>query len=276
MDKGWIKLHRKVQEHWIWQEKPFDKKSAWIDLILSANHKDNKFLLGNELVEVKRGSFITSEYKLMNRWGWSKTKVRSFLELLQNENMVIKVSDRKKTTLTIVNYNDYQVPETTEKPIKNYEETTKEPHKNPNKNDKNVKNDKEDIYILTEDEKHFLEILNQIENYPLDRKKDLEMFKTLAERYPELNLLEAIEQWRMYKLDKPLKANSNPRSQINTAFKKYIEWGKCIKKGGANDGKHRANNQGASEETLRLEKIAKEQGLIGADGTIEEPEQVDF
>lgn len=144
---GWISIHRRIQDHWLWKEKPFDKKSAWIDLILMANHKDNKFLLGNDLVEVERGSFITSEYKLMERWGWSKTKVRAFLELLQNENMLIKNSDKKKTTLTIVNYSDYQLSETTERLQKDYKETTERLHKNPNNNDNNENNDnKENIY----------------------------------------------------------------------------------------------------------------------------------
>ena len=240
---GWIKLHRAIRDSWIYDEKPYSKFQAWIDLLLSANHKDNKFLLGNELVEVERGSFITSEHKLMAKWGWSKTKVRSFLSLLENDNMIVKKSDRKKTTITIVKYSDYQDLETTKEPRKDHEKTTKEPLKDPNKNDKNDKNDKEDIYILSEDEKQFLDILNQIDNYPLDRKKDLEMYHSLIERYPLLNLLEAIEQWRIYKLDQPLKTNSNPRSQINTAFKKYMEWGKCLKKEGKQNGATREHIQ---------------------------------
>jgi DnaD/phage-associated family protein len=152
---GWISIHRKIREHWIWQEKPFDKRSAWIDLLLMANFKDNQFLLGNELVEVERGSFITSEYKLMDKWGWSKTKVRNFLKLLENEKMIVKSSDKKKTTITIVNYNDYQVLETTKKPLKDYEkttkellkdyqETTKELQENPNNKDNKNNNDNKD------------------------------------------------------------------------------------------------------------------------------------
>ena len=84
MSTGWIKLNRSIQENWLWEEKPFDKKSAWIDLLLMANHKNNKFPLGNEIIEVEQGSFITSEIKLMNRWGWSKTKLRNFLKLLES------------------------------------------------------------------------------------------------------------------------------------------------------------------------------------------------
>ncbi len=155
---GWISIHRKIQDHWLWQEKPFDKRSAWIDLLLMANHKDNKFLLGNELIEVKRGSFITSEYKLMDRWGWSKTKVRNFLKLLEDDKMIIKISDRKKTTLTIVSYNDYQVLETTKEPLKDYRETTKEPHKNPNNNDNN---DNNSVCMYDENFKNIIRLLEE-------------------------------------------------------------------------------------------------------------------
>ena len=95
--QGWVAIHRQIQDHWLWEEKPFDKARAWIDMLLLANHENKKFMLGNELVEVKQGSFITSEIKLMERWGWGKGKTRAFLELLQSYEMIIKKSDRKRT-----------------------------------------------------------------------------------------------------------------------------------------------------------------------------------
>ncbi len=235
---GWIKLHRQIQGHWLWlSEKPFDKRSAWIDILLMVNHEDKTVLLGNDLVEVKRGECLTSEPKLAERWGWSRTKVRNFLNLLEKDGMIEnKKEGRKRTRLKVLNYNIYQGSQdsekTSKKQVKNSERTSGEQGENINKNDKN---DKEYIYILTENEELFLNTLSQIENYPLDREKDLEMYKTLAKRYPELDLLEAIEQWRIYKLDNPLEKNSNPRSQINMAFKKYLEWGKCLK-GGKDNG----------------------------------------
>ena len=86
MAEGWIKLYRKIREHAFFQEKrTFSRFEAWVDLILQANHKDARVLLGNELIEVQRGSFITSEVKLMERWKWSKSKVRAFLTLLQDD-----------------------------------------------------------------------------------------------------------------------------------------------------------------------------------------------
>lgn len=151
MSTGWIKLNRSIQENWLWEEKPFDKKSAWIDLLLMANHKNNKFPLGNEIIEVEQGSFITSEIKLMNRWGWSKTKLRNFLKLLESEKMITKVVDRKKTTISIVNYKVYQGSEdqekTTEKPQEDQEKTIEKPQEDTNKNDNNEKNDKNNIMV---------------------------------------------------------------------------------------------------------------------------------
>ena len=57
MAEGWIKLYRNIQEHWIWQDP--QKLKWWLDIILLANHKENKFLLGNELIEVERGEHHT-------------------------------------------------------------------------------------------------------------------------------------------------------------------------------------------------------------------------
>ncbi|MDB5052651.1 MAG: repO, partial [Bacilli bacterium] len=102
---GWISLHRKIMEHPFYTEKrKFSRYEAWIDLIMLANHQDNKFMLGNQLIEVKRGSFITSELKLMDKWDWGKEKLRAFLKLLEADGMIIKEATTKQTTITICNY----------------------------------------------------------------------------------------------------------------------------------------------------------------------------
>lgn len=107
--QGWIKLHRKIQDHWIYQEKrKFSRFEAWIDLLMMVNHEDAKVILGNEIVEVKRGQRITSIRQLCDRWGWSNTKVTQFLKLLQSDGMATVKSDSKKTLITIENYDLYQ------------------------------------------------------------------------------------------------------------------------------------------------------------------------
>ncbi len=86
-----------------------------------------------------------------------------------------------------------------------------------------------DMYIMSENEEKFIELLGSIKNYPLERERDLEMYQTLQERYPKLDLIEALRDWKAYKLDKPLTKKSNARAQLNNAFRKYLEWGRCLK-----------------------------------------------
>lgn len=155
MLEGWLKLYRSIQNHWLWEDKPFSRGQAFIELLLMANHKDNKILFNGELIEVKRGSRITSLRQLSEAWGWSTKKTKKFLELLEKDNMITVKSDNKKTLVTIENYGGYQevgnTEETQEKQQGNSEETqrknkrnSKEIQKKTNKNDKErYKNDEE-------------------------------------------------------------------------------------------------------------------------------------
>ena len=140
MATGWICLHRQIFDNWIWDDRPYAYGQAWIDILLLANHDQSKFLLGNELVSVERGEFITSELKLMERWGWSKTKVRNFLALLESDDMIVKKADRKKTTIKVLNYSTYNISQTEKKPPENHERTAREPREDTNNNVNNVNN----------------------------------------------------------------------------------------------------------------------------------------
>lgn len=152
---GWIKVYRDLENHWLWEDKPFSRGQAFINLLMMANHQDNKILFNGDLIEVKRGQRITSLRKLSEEWGWSTKKTKKFLELLEKDNMVTVKTDNKKTLVTIVNYGVYQdggnTEETQRKQEGNSEETerkfkrnSKEIQKKTNKNDKElIKNDKE-------------------------------------------------------------------------------------------------------------------------------------
>lgn len=106
MDKGWIKLSRQIQEHWIWSDP--EKLKAWIDLILMANHEAKKVEMRDGLITIKRGQFVTSIDKLAKRWGWSKNRVYRFLSLLETDHMVQRKANAYRTTVTIVNYGKFQ------------------------------------------------------------------------------------------------------------------------------------------------------------------------
>ena len=104
--KGFIKLDRSIFEHWIFQDA--EKFRAFVDLIQLARWKDEKLLVGNELVTIPRGSYYTSELKLAERWGWSRNKTRDYLKLLETEHMITKKGTTKGTMLTVENYRVYQ------------------------------------------------------------------------------------------------------------------------------------------------------------------------
>lgn len=106
---GWIKLHRKIEDNPLFQDKPFCKTMAWIDLLLLANHETKDFLdrRGN-VIQGKQGTVYRSIHFLSERWGWSKNKVNHFLNQLVKMEMIEKKSSTQGTTLTIVNYGDYQ------------------------------------------------------------------------------------------------------------------------------------------------------------------------
>lgn len=106
---GWVALHRKLWESDIWKSrKPFDERSAWIDLLLMAEFEDRD--------KAKRGQILTSYGELANRWHWGKSKVYRFLHHLENEKC-IEISRSESgtangtangTVLTIEKYALYQ------------------------------------------------------------------------------------------------------------------------------------------------------------------------
>ena len=95
--QGYIKLYRDVRDHWIWNDRPFSRGQAWIDLIMLVNHEDRKFMFMGSLTTVKKGSKITSLRQLSERWGWSKDKVAHFLDVLEEDGMLTQLRDSKKT-----------------------------------------------------------------------------------------------------------------------------------------------------------------------------------
>lgn len=155
MTIGWIALHRKILDNPLWEDKPFARGQAWIDLLLMANHKDNQTLFDGKIIEVKRGEKITSLRFLAERWGWSRTKVMSFLEVLESAEMLSFQSDTKKTVIKVLNYSKYQGfgddspnKKATEKPQKGHRNDTEMTQKDTNNNVKQYNNDQQEkIYI---------------------------------------------------------------------------------------------------------------------------------
>lgn len=135
MESGYIRLYRSIQEHWLWEKQPFSQGQAWIDLLMRAGYKDKTVAFDKQVISLNRGQFVTSERSLMEKWGWNKTRVRTFLKLLESEKMITRKSDHLKTIITICNYAAFQdlgkydtdQQETSNEPVINQLETSNEP-----------------------------------------------------------------------------------------------------------------------------------------------------
>ena len=145
MSKGWISIDRKIQEHYFWKEKRvFSKLEAWLDILLNVNHKEKKVVIKNTLFIVKRGQSINSQLTWSKRWNWNRSKVKRFLEMLENDNMVELKTNNKTSILTVCKYDSYQDAKTSNEHQMNIKRTSNEHQTNTNNNVNNVNNDNND------------------------------------------------------------------------------------------------------------------------------------
>lgn len=108
LGKGYIYLMRSLQDHWIWEDKPVAKGQAWVDMLLWASHRDREAPAIEGFVQIKKGEFIRTQRQMGEKWGWSKNKVKRFLEVLQKADMIRLKSGTKTTHVYICQYETYR------------------------------------------------------------------------------------------------------------------------------------------------------------------------
>lgn len=113
MNDGWIKLHRQILDDPLYFAEPFTRMQAFIDIILIANIKQTTFFKRGIKITVDRGQTVRSEDELALRWQWSRGKVRRFLVELQNDNKIVQQKSRVCSCISVVNYDKYQIDDTT-------------------------------------------------------------------------------------------------------------------------------------------------------------------
>ena len=181
---GWISLHRKILENPILnRSRVYSNFEAWIWLLLKANHKDNKFMLGSELIKVKKGSMITSQKKLCRQFRWGNSKLRSFLKVLQKDKMILLKTNTQATHISICNYESYQDSQISNKTQTKPKQHT---HNTRTKTNNNVNNDNNLNNIITNKEyldKYGYDMLKAFVDYwtekkPNGRKEKWDMEKT--------------------------------------------------------------------------------------------------
>jgi len=175
MNSGWISLHRKIKKHWIWQDSFYLK--LWIDFLMRANHQDNKILFDGKLIDIKKGSFVTSQLKLASEYKCSREKIRNFLKLLKNEKMITIKTTNKTTNINICNYEEYQETKPTDST------TGVPPGVPPEKHQKNTENN----YNNENND-------NNLTDYQ-QKSKLIESWKSMFNTNPEVRTLSLMESY---------------------------------------------------------------------------------
>lgn len=137
--QGFILIHRTLFENPLLNTKPFCKGYAWVVLIGLANHKAGYIEVKNgTLVKVQRGECGYSEKALADLFGWSRGKLRRFLEQLKIEKMIQQKIVENHSIIKILNYIPYQTIQ---------QKTEKKDNKRYNKRTQTINDKKEYINI---------------------------------------------------------------------------------------------------------------------------------
>lgn len=138
MLNGWIKIHRKILDHWVSQEP--ELLSMWIRLLAETNHSDTKKMFNGSLVEIKRGQLIFGLNAFSAKSGITVAKLRRYLKLLETDGMINKQNTSKYSLITITCFDEYQSTDkqnTSKEQADNKQTTRRQQHR------KNVKNEEE-------------------------------------------------------------------------------------------------------------------------------------
>lgn len=222
---GFAPVYRSLSDHPLWLGEPFTRGQAWVDLLMLVNYKDSRIMIDGAMVDVKKGQHVTSVAKLAERWGWSRTKVMSYFELLKAEQMMDWKSDNKKTVITLTNYDFWNSDDLEENAnqqvngtVVDIRKTSERHQKDTNNKDNKDNNDKKDKKIsivhsqtslltdlekqVEEEEKKRAAAEKRKQEKKQEEKEQEEKFARFWEVYPRrAGKKTAVQSWRKIKPD---------------------------------------------------------------------------
>ena len=225
MADGWIKIHRTVFDNEYYFSDTFTRMQAWFDLLLIANHKPRKLYIRGCEVSVNRGQVCYAAETLAKRWGWSRGKVKRFLNELQNRHQIVQQNSNLITVISIVNYSFYQGggngSSTTDGTTNGTASNTTDSTTDGQQTDTNKKEKKErKEYVCT----HPLQIFIK-EKYPtvfsMDEKITPEQCDTLISKFGKpmiVTILGQMENWKPL-----LKKNTSAYLTLNNWCDREVE-----------------------------------------------------
>lgn len=147
--QGYIKLYRQITDTPVWADS--DKLKLWLMCLMKATHDEKTQVVGNQIIELKAGQFITGRAALSDDFNRDVKKDRRvdgltlfrWLSLFEKMEMLNIKKTNKYSLITVLNWDKYQGRRTSNEQQLNNNRTSDEQQLNTNKNDKNEK--KEDI-----------------------------------------------------------------------------------------------------------------------------------
>ncbi|EGN3549591.1 hypothetical protein IHV91_001533 [Listeria monocytogenes] len=149
---GYIALHRKIIDSWIWQDPEFYR--LWSYCLIKASFKEREIFLGQQIVKLNPGQFVIGREKLEEAMNIGLKNKRTALtwwrrlQKLEKAQMLNIKSYNKFSIVTIENWGLYQggdiENEQQNEQQTNNKRTTDEQQTNTNNKDNKDKNDNKD------------------------------------------------------------------------------------------------------------------------------------
>ena len=107
MDKSWIKLYRNLLYSPIFENEKGLK--IWIWCLLKATHIDRNQLVGQQIVELKKGQFVFGRKKASEELKMTESVIYKYIKLLKKLEMISMESNNKFSVVTVKKWEDYQL-----------------------------------------------------------------------------------------------------------------------------------------------------------------------
>ncbi|MFF2754800.1 hypothetical protein ACFVR1_13750 [Psychrobacillus sp. NPDC058041] len=145
MHNGWIKLYRKILQSPVFVDSK--KLKLWVLCLLKATHTERKQVVGNQVIFLEKGQFVTGRVSLAVEYNKdvigiervSEQTLWRWMKFLEKEGMLSIKSTTKFSVITVLNWSFYQISEQEDESQMNNKLATNEQQLNTNKNEENVK-----------------------------------------------------------------------------------------------------------------------------------------
>lgn len=106
---GWYKMYRGWMNDPLFGDEPMCRRAAWEFLIAEAAFEDHVQWFNGNRVKVNRGQFAASENSLAKSFGWTRKRVRTFLNALEMDGKLSRSGASGWSIITICNYEKFQL-----------------------------------------------------------------------------------------------------------------------------------------------------------------------